>query len=257
MATRIGIDIGGTFTDLVFLRSDGRVDTAKVLSTPADYSLGIADGLERSGPQRGPDEIAQIMHGTTIATNAILEGRGARVALITTEGFRDVLEIGRLRMPVLYDIRFRKPTPLVPRRLRFEVPERIDNEGRVERPLDETAATRVIENVLAAEIDAIAICLLNGYANRAHERRLGELIRARDPEIPVTLSSALLPEIKEFERTSTTVVNSYVPPPAWSAPPSWRGGSAARASSASTWAARPRKRPWSSGASIIGSVRSR
>jgi N-methylhydantoinase A len=212
MGTRIGIDIGGTFTDLVFLRPDGRVETAKVLSTPADYSLGIADGLEHSKTKTGAEDIAQIMHGTTIATNAILEGRGARVALITTEGFRDVLEIGRLRMPVLYDIRFRKPPPLVPRRLRFEVRERIDNGGAVERPLDEAAAVTVVDAVLAEKVDAVAVCLLNAYANGSHERRLVELIRARDPRIPVTLSSELLPEIKEYERTSTTVVNSYVLP---------------------------------------------
>ena len=109
------------------------------------------------------------MHGTTVATNALLEGKGARVALITTAGFRDVLEIRRLRMPVLYDIRWRKPAPLVPRRLRFEVEERIDNHGRVERALDEDAAIRVIEDVLATEVDAIAVCLINAYANGVHE----------------------------------------------------------------------------------------
>jgi N-methylhydantoinase A len=212
MGTRIGIDIGGTFTDLIFLRPDGRIETAKVLSTPADYSLGIADGLERSSASRAGEEVAQIMHGTTIATNAILEGRGARVALITTEGFRDILEIGRLRMPVLYDIRFRKPPALVPRRLRFEVPERIDNRGTIERPLDEAAATRVIDAMLGEAVEAVAICLINAYANGAHERRIAELVRARAPGLPVTLSSELLPEIKEYERTSTSVVNSYVLP---------------------------------------------
>jgi N-methylhydantoinase A len=121
MATRIGIDIGGTFTDLVFIDGKGRVLRAKVLSTPDDYSQGIADGLEGALAGGGlvTSDIAQIMHGTTVATNALLEGKGARVALITTEGFRDVLEIRRLRMPALYDIRFQKPPALVPRRLRF------------------------------------------------------------------------------------------------------------------------------------------
>lgn len=214
METRIGIDIGGTFTDLVFLNAEGRVLRAKVLSTPDDYSLGIAAGLEDivgSGSVQ-IDDIAQIMHGTTVATNAILEGKGARVALITTHGFRDVLEIRRLRMPVLYDIRWRKPPVLVPRRLRFEVEERIDHLGRVERALDEAGANAVIERILAAEVDAIAICLINSYANGAHELRLRELIRARDPSIPISVSSTLLPEIREYERTSTTVVNAYVSP---------------------------------------------
>ena len=213
MATRIGIDIGGTFTDLVFLNPDGKVLRAKVLSTPADYSEGIAQGLEHARTHGSyTTDIAQIMHGTTVATNALIEGKGARVALITTEGFRDILEIRRLRMPVLYDIRFQKPPALVPRRLRFEVAERIDNLGRIERPLDLDGARRVVDSVLTAGVDAIAICLINAYANGEHETRIRELIRARDAVVPVTLSSELLPEIREYERTSTTVVNSYVLP---------------------------------------------
>jgi N-methylhydantoinase A len=214
MDTRIGIDIGGTFTDLVYLTPEGGIRRAKVLSTPDDYARGIAEGLGASIARGEIDvtAVAQLMHGTTVATNAILEGKGARVALITTEGFRDVLEIRRLRMPVLYDIRWRKPEPLVPRRLRFEVPERIDHLGAVERPLDETAAREVVDRVLASGVEAIAICLLNAYADGAHERRLRELIRARDATIPVTLSSELLPEIKEYERSSTSVVNAYVVP---------------------------------------------
>ncbi|TMH00600.1 MAG: hydantoinase/oxoprolinase family protein [Betaproteobacteria bacterium] len=214
METRLGIDIGGTFTDLVFLNSEGRVLRAKVLSTPDDYSLGIAAGLETIVGNGGVqiDEIAQIMHGTTVATNAILERKGARVALITTQGFRDVLEIRRLRMPVLYDIRWRKPPALVPRRLRFEVDERINHLGRVERALDEAGANAVIDQILAAKVDAIAICLINSYASGAHELRLRDLIRARDASIPISVSSTLLPEIREYERTSTTVVNAYVLP---------------------------------------------
>ena len=215
MSLRVGVDIGGTFTDLVLLAQDGRVGTAKVLSTPDDYSRGIVEGLSclMSDRNIGPDALSQIMHGTTVATNALLERKGAKVALITTEGFRDVLEIRRLRMPALYDIRFRKPPALVPRKLRFEVPERIDAAGEVERDLDEKAARCVVDEVLAAGVDTIAICLLNAYANGAHERRLLELIRERDRDIPVSLSSSVSPEIKEYERTSTTVVNAYVMPP--------------------------------------------
>lgn len=214
MGYRIGIDIGGTFTDLVFMDPEGQVLRAKVLSTPDDYSRGIANGLESASAGSGlqVDEITQIMHGTTVATNALLEGKGAKVALITTHGFRDVLEIRRLRMPVLYDIRWRKPPALVPRRLRFEIDERIDHLGRVERAIDETAARAVVDRVLAADVDAIAICLINAYANGAHEARLRDLIRERNDDIPITISSELLPEIREYERTSTTVVNAYVLP---------------------------------------------
>jgi N-methylhydantoinase A len=214
MGARIGIDIGGTFTDLVVLDETGNVHRAKVLSTPENYGHGIARGLAAALAQSGVDvsRVAQIMHGTTVATNAILEGRGAKVALVTTAGFRDVLEIRRLRMPVLYDIRFRKPPPLVPRQLRFEVPERIDSRGRVERALDEAAACAVIDRIIAARVDTIAICLINAYANGTHEVRLRELIRARAPHVPVSLSSELVPEIREYERTSTTVVNAYVLP---------------------------------------------
>jgi N-methylhydantoinase A len=212
--TRVGIDIGGTFTDLVFLTPGGNVLRSKVLSTPDDYGEGILDGLDSSAADEGirGSRIAQIVHGTTVATNAVLEGKGARVALITTEGFRDVLEIRRLRMPVLYDIRFRKPPALVPRRLRFEVAERIDDRGRVVRPLDEDGARRVVDAILAENVDAIAICLINAYASGAHELRLRDLIRERDAAIPLSISSELLPEMREYERTSTTVVNAYVLP---------------------------------------------
>ncbi|HLX28346.1 MAG TPA: hydantoinase/oxoprolinase family protein [Casimicrobiaceae bacterium] len=214
MGARIGIDIGGTFTDLVVLDESGNVSRAKVLSTPRDYSEGIAQGLEAALAQARVDasRIAQLMHGTTIATNALLEGTGAKVALITTEGFRDVLEIRRLRMPVLYDIRFRKPPALVPRHLRFEVPERIDSHGRIERPLDEHAARAAIDRIVAAGVEAVAICLINGYANGVHEARLRELVFERAPHLPVSISSGLVPEIREYERTSTTVVNCYVLP---------------------------------------------
>ncbi|MCC7273795.1 MAG: hydantoinase/oxoprolinase family protein [Alphaproteobacteria bacterium] len=214
MAYRLGIDIGGTFTDLVFLGPAGRVLTAKVLSTPDDYSRGIAEGLGAvfAAGEAAAAAVEQVVHGTTVATNAILEGKGARVGLLTTEGFRDVLEIRRLRMPVLYDIRWRKPEPLVGRERRMEVAERIDSDGAVERPLDEAGARAAIAALLAEGVDAIAICLLNAYASGAHEERLAALVAEAAPGLPVCVSSALLPEIKEYERTSTTVVNAYVMP---------------------------------------------
>jgi N-methylhydantoinase A len=211
---RVGIDIGGTFTDIVVLASDGRVLTVKVPSTPHDYSLGIADGLGDLLATEGLDgaAVSELIHGTTIATNAILEKKGAKTALVTTEGFQDVLEIGRLRMPRLYDLGWEKPEPLVPRHRRLEVRERIDYRGAVARSLDEAHAAEVVQTLLDLGVESIAVCLLNAYANGAHEARIAALVRARDREIPLSLSSEVLPEIKEYERTSTTVVNAYITP---------------------------------------------
>ncbi|MCZ6679727.1 MAG: hydantoinase/oxoprolinase family protein [Candidatus Poribacteria bacterium] len=205
---RLGIDIGGTFTDIVLIGSDGTVTTQKVPSTPDNYARGIVSGLEPLLPR----QIAEVMHGTTVATNTILERKGALTGLITTEGFRDVLEIGRLRYPRLYDLTWEKPPPLVPRRLRREVPERIGANGEVVRPLDVEAARKVIRWLLAQEIQSLAICLINAYANPAHERQLSELVRELAPKLPVSLSCDVLPEIKEYERTSTTVINATLQP---------------------------------------------
>ncbi len=211
---RVGIDIGGTFTDLIFLTPAGEVLTAKVLSTPDDYGRAIVQGLDAILTRDGvdPATIAELIHGTTIATNTILEHKGARTGLITTEGFRDVLEIRRLRMPRLYDLAWEKPPVLVERDLRMEVSERINARGEVVRPLDETQAGRAIDHLVSVGIQSVAVCLLNAYANPMHEQRLRELFGARAPGVPVCLSSEVLPEIKEYERTSTTVVNAYVLP---------------------------------------------
>ena len=214
MPYRVGIDIGGTFTDLVFLDESGNVISVKVPSTPADYAKGIESGLgalQREGRISG-DAISEIIHGTTVATNTILEHKGARTGLLTTEGFRDVLEIRRLRMPVLYDLRWRKPEPLVPRARRLEVVERVDHRGEIDTPLDLDQARESIRALLAADVSAIAICLLNAYANGVHERRLRELVREESSDVSVCLSSEVLPEIREYERTSTTVVNAYIAP---------------------------------------------
>jgi len=211
---RVGIDIGGTFTDIVFLTEDGRVLRTKVPSTPEDYARGIADGMRAvfAGQRVDGASVTEVIHGTTVATNAILERKGARTGLITTEGFRDVLEIRRLRMPRLYDLGWQKPETLVPRSRRVEVRERVDHRGEVVRPLDEEDAARVIEELLATGVETIAVCLLNAYANGAHEARLRTLIRERHPSVAINLSSEILPEIREYERTSTTVVNAYVLP---------------------------------------------
>ncbi|MBM3490341.1 MAG: hydantoinase/oxoprolinase family protein [Alphaproteobacteria bacterium] len=214
MSWRIGVDIGGTFTDLVFLADDGTAETAKVLSTPDDYSRGIVEGIAQVLKPRGvdPATVREVLHGTTVATNAILEHKGAKVGLITTEGFRDTLEIRRLRMPQLYDLNYVKPLTLVPRRWRTEVVERILHTGEVLVPLDEAGARTAIDMLIAAGVDAIAVCLINAYVDGRHERRIRELVRLRDQHLPVCLSSEILPEIKEYERTSTTVVNAYIVP---------------------------------------------
>ena len=205
---RLGIDIGGTFTDIVLIRDDGTVLTQKVPSTPDNYAQGIIAGLEPLLPR----QITEVVHGTTIATNTILERKGALTGLITTKGFRDVLEIGRLRYPRLYDLTWEKPIPLASRRLRREVEERIDASGEIVHPLDIEGAREVIQWMLAQNIESLAVCLINAYINPDHERQLGELIHELAPDLPVSLSCDVLPEIKEYERTSTTVINAYLQP---------------------------------------------
>jgi N-methylhydantoinase A len=211
---RIGVDIGGTFTDIVLLGSDGTVVTQKISSSVDDYARAIIDGLSgmlgASGIAAGA--VAEIRHGTTVASNAILERKGARVGLITTKGFRDILEIRNLRMPRLYDMSWSKPPPLVERYLRQTVDERVDHRGRVERALGAADAERAIAALLAEKVSAIAVCLLNSFANPAHELMLRDRIKAVAPALPLSVSCEVLPEIKEYERTSTTVINAYVMP---------------------------------------------
>ncbi len=211
---RVGVDIGGTFTDIVLLDADGRILTKKVSSTVDDYARAIADGLAEVFGESGlaGRDLAEILHGTTVASNAILELKGARTGLITTRGFRDVLEIRRIRMPKLYDLSWEKPPALVERYLRLEVDERVDAHGRVERPLDPAEVERVLDRLLAEKIDALAVCLLNSYANPVHEERIAEIVRRRAPGLTLSASAEVLPEIREYERTSTTVINAYVMP---------------------------------------------
>jgi N-methylhydantoinase A len=211
---RAGVDIGGTFTDIVLLGSDGTVHTKKISSSVANYAQAIVDGLSEVFGETGlaGAAIDEIRHGTTVASNAILEHKGARVGLITTKGFRDVLEIRTLRMPKLYDIGWTKPEPLVERYLRKVVDERIDHRGHVERALDPADAERAVDALLAEKVEAIAVCLLNSFANPVHEAMLKEIIERKAPRLPKSLSFEVLPEIKEYERTSTTVINAYVMP---------------------------------------------
>jgi N-methylhydantoinase A len=211
---RVGVDIGGTFTDIVLLDADGTIHTKKVSSSVDDYARAIVDGLGEVFSETGlaGEQLTEVLHGTTVASNAILELKGARTGLITTKGFRDVLEIRRIRMPRLYDLSWEKPVTLVERYLRAEVDERIDAHGRISRPLDLGEVERVLDRLVAEKIEALAVCLLNSYANPAHEERIAELVRTRAPGLTLSVSAEVLPEIREYERTSTTVINAYVMP---------------------------------------------
>ena len=211
---RVGVDIGGTFTDIVFLAADGQLHTRKVSSTVDDYAQAIAQGLGQvfDDTGLGPSAVEEILHGTTVASNAILQMAGARTGLITTRGFRDVLELRTLRMPRLYDIGWEKPEPLVPRYLRMEVDERVDASGNVERSPRREEIESVVDRLVAEKVEAIAVCLINSFAHPEHERLIGEVIAERAPGVAWCLSVDVLPEIKEYERTSTTVVNAYLLP---------------------------------------------
>ena len=211
----LGVDIGGTFTDVVLLDPDGSLTTSKVLSTPDDYGDGVVAGSERLLEASGVEaaQVHEVTHASTVASNALLEGRGAVVALVTTEGFRDVLEMRRLRIPVLYDLQYEKPEPLVPRHLRFEVRERLGPRGETWQALDETSVREVAARIAASDVEAIAISLLHAYADDRHERRVEEIVReAVGDAVFVTRSADILPEPREYERTSTAVVNAYLGP---------------------------------------------
>ena len=207
---RIAVDIGGTFTDLVAVDDDGRVSRSKALTTPDDLARGIGDCL--TGANVAVAGANFFVHGSTVTINAVLERKGARTGLITTKGFRDVYEIGRGNRPEGYNLFFKRPVPLVPRDLRLEVDERLYATGEVLTALDETSAAAAIDALKKAGVESVAVCLLHSYANAAHEQRLGELLRQQFPEAYVSLSHEILREFREYERTSTTALNSYVGP---------------------------------------------
>lgn len=208
------MDIGGTFTDIFLIAPDGKQFTRKILSTPDDYSRAVAEGVADllAEKQVAPAAVREVLHGTTVVTNACIELTGAKVGLITTKGFRDVLEIGRGRMPRLYDLTWKKPPPLAPRCLRFEVDERIGKEGQVLRPLDVEETKAAIDKLVSEPVESIAVCLYNSPLNPVHEQQVGELIRAKAPEMHLSLSTQVMPLLKEYERTCETVVNAYVVP---------------------------------------------
>jgi len=211
---RIGIDIGGTFTDLVAADEKRGVWKIKVLTTPTDPSVGALDAVRRLLEKEEVDSglVRVVIHATTLASNALLTGNIPRAALITTSGFRDVLEIGRQNRPELYNLQVERLPPLVPRRYRFEVRERITYDGRILEPLDTSQATQVARRIRRLGIGTVALCLLHSYANPRHEKKLGKIFRREHPSAKLSLSSELLPEFREYERTSTTVVNACLQP---------------------------------------------
>lgn len=210
---RIGVDIGGTFTDLIVVNDGGGLfEIAKVLTTPEDPADAVIDGvaglLEAAGvPAR---DVAQVVHGTTLLTNALIERKGARTALITTRGFRDALEIAREHRYDMYDLFIARPAPLVPRYLRYELRERVLEDGTVAEPLDLEEARRLVDTLRREHIEAVAVCFLHSYRAPAHERTIGDLIRTDAPQLTCALSHEVVPEIREYERTSTTVANVYI-----------------------------------------------
>jgi N-methylhydantoinase A len=209
---RLGADIGGTFTDIVALSDAGELRRTKVLTRHRGYAEAIVEGLLGLLDSAELAATERVTHGTTIATNAILEESDANIALVTTEGFGDVLELRRARRPSLYDLAWRPPRPLVPRERRFELDERLAADGTIVRAPADVDLDACIDRLDAADVAAVAVCLFNSYANPVHEERVAERLRERLPEIDVTVSSSLAPEIKEYERTSTTVVNAFLLP---------------------------------------------
>lgn len=215
MKLRIGVDAGGTFTDLcLFEEGSGRIAVAKLPSTPADPSIAILNGITEILSQEGDvaSDVSYLAHGTTVATNALIQHAGARTGLITTEGFRDLLELGRQRRPDLYDLQVDKPRPLVPRDLRLEVPERTSSDGRVARPLDTGAVVAAARALKARGVESVAVCLLYSYLNPGHERQVKEILHRELPDAYVCTSHEVLPEFREYERLSTVTINAYLGP---------------------------------------------
>jgi N-methylhydantoinase A len=212
---RLGIDIGGTFTDATLLDEvTGEVRIGKVSTTPRDPAQGFMEAVHRLLKQAGvpPSAVRFVVHATTVATNAIIEGKIAPTGFVTTEGFRDMLEIARQVRPSLYDLQFEKPPPLVPRHRCFGVPERLGPRGEVLRPLDEDAVRRVAEQLRQESLESVAVCLLHAHVNPRHEQRVGEILRDALPGVVVSLSSEVAPEFREYLRASTTVINACIRP---------------------------------------------
>jgi len=207
---RVATDIGGTFTDLVYVDDNGNFGAAKAHTTPSQFEKGVMDVIEKSGVS--PKSIDMFIHGSTVVINALTERKGVKVGLITTKGTRDVLEISRGNRPDLYNFRYQKPEPFVERYLRFEVEERLNYKGEIITPLNEAQLPDILSFFKKEQVDAIAVCYLHSYINPAHEKRTVELIKQLWPEVAVTASHEITKEWREYERTNTTVLNSYVKP---------------------------------------------
>ena len=211
----IGVDVGGTFTDFHAMNiSDGRVFLHKTPSTPNDPSLAIMTGLDALLEKSGIDvgEIVRLAHGTTVATNALIQRRGARVAVITTEGFKDLLEIGRQIRPKMYDLKADNPLPLSERHMRFEIAERVGSKGEVIKPLSTNAISDIIQRVKASNAEACAVCLLFSFLMPEHEKKIREELSMNIPNLQISLSAEVQPEFREYERFSTTLLNAYLQP---------------------------------------------
>ncbi|MGH7911436.1 MAG: hydantoinase/oxoprolinase family protein, partial [Candidatus Dormibacteraceae bacterium] len=212
---RIGVDIGGTFTDLVLLREGRVAAVAKTLTTPRDPSLAVAEGVAgivSAAPDLALGEVREVVHGTTLVPNAMIERTGARTALVTTRGFRDALAIRREHRYDLYDLNLELPEPLVPRRRRWELTERVLADGSVDQPLDLDEVRTIARRARRAGVESMAIALLHAYRNPAHEQAAAGTLREVLPDVPLSLSSEVVPELGEYVRTSTTVANAYVQP---------------------------------------------
>jgi N-methylhydantoinase A len=210
MSLRVATDIGGTFTDLVYVRPDGTVGTGKSDTTPGQYEKGVMDVIQSCGIH--PREFASFVHGTTIVINAITERKGAKAALITTEGFRDVLEIGRGNRPDFFNLEYRKPRPFVPRFLRRVLKGRISYRGEETQPLDTAPLASILDDFRREGVEAIAVCLINSYANPSHEETVAARIKEVWPDVSVVASHQITREWREYERTNTTVLSAYVQP---------------------------------------------
>lgn len=211
---RVGVDIGGTFTDLVLVSGNSRAQFLKVPSTPERPEEAVVTGLSAILGEAGcePDDVTEVLHGTTVGSNTLLQKAGARCGLITTKGFRDVLEIGRVRTPGMFDLTWRKPEPLIRRRWRVEVDERTAADGTMLKPLDPEEAVEAARFLLGEGVESIAICFLNSYANPANELAAAEAVKLAFPQASVSASVAVLPSMGEYERCSTAAVNAYVLP---------------------------------------------
>ena len=215
MAGRLGVDIGGTFTDVALVNDeDGIIGITKTPTTPSNFGLGVVSGLTQAINTYAidSDQVTLLSHATTVVTNAVLEEKGAKTALITTRGFRDLLELRRSARSDLYDLFQDPPLTLIPRHRRLEVTERIDAAGTVIKPLNNSEITGLIDELRLLDVEAIAVTLLFSFLNDTHEKQLGSALRTALPDVPIFLSCEVLPEVREFERTSTTAVCAYVGP---------------------------------------------